>query len=356
MDVIKQVNGTVNDGLQAINGNRIASVVLGLFLALYASLAAPNLPSSVTKIFKNPFFKLGFMFLIAYMATKDTSVAIITAVALLVTLQTLSAHETTDAVVSVVNSKINSKIENFAAIPALATNNKYDDFLDYNLTNSDEHIYNSSGSRSSPASVSSADSVASKSSGNKSDKNAVEAKQHVFRQQLGGDTYNLIGQEMASTMPGVNVGPELVMQQPNKPVHNPSAKNVTMKQPVAEFRQPVVEMKSPSVVMKQPVVEMKQPVVEMNQQPIVVNTSNENEEGEPSFLDLITGFNNTGNIEPFSGSSHYDIEFVEDVKVDKTSHNHQIENFNSEVVGSCGADGGVGVAVPGFDLGEFASF
>jgi hypothetical protein len=109
MDVIKQVNGTVNDGLQAINGNRIASVVLGLFLALYASLAAPNLPSSVTKIFKNPFFKLGFMFLIAYMATKDTSVAIITAVALLVTLQTLSAHETTDAVVSVVNSKINSK-------------------------------------------------------------------------------------------------------------------------------------------------------------------------------------------------------------------------------------------------------
>jgi hypothetical protein len=52
------------------------------------------------------------MFLIAYMATKDPSVAIISAVALLVTLQTLSAQKTAENVVQAVQSKV----EGFRAI------------------------------------------------------------------------------------------------------------------------------------------------------------------------------------------------------------------------------------------------
>ena len=352
MDVIKQVNGTVNDGLQVINGNRIASVVLGLFLALYASLAAPNLPSSVTTIFKNPLFKLGIMFLIAYMATKDTSVAIITAVALLVTLQTLSAHETTQAVVKVVEKKI-TNFENFAAIPALATN-KYDDLLDYSLSDSEkQHIYAGSGRSSNPSLV---EASMSASNALPLDEKEVQARQHVFKSQLGGDTYNIIGQEMASGM----VAPELVMQNSNKPLHIPGAK--MSEEEHKQGSRPSAEMRNSNMEMRQPTVEMKQASVEAKRPGLVVKNAKTNEnddDEEPSFLDLITGFNNTGSIEPFSEPPLYDVDFVEDTDKN-TSHKHQIENFNSEVViaGSCGSntDGGIGVAVPGFDLGEFATF
>jgi len=344
MDVIKQVNGTVNDGLQVINGNRIASVVLGLFLALYASLAAPNLPSSVTKIFKNPIFKLGFMFLIAYMATKDTSVAIITAVALLVTLQTLSAHETTEAVVKVVEAKINSNIEHFAAIPALDTN-KYDDLLDYSLSNSEEHIYAGSGRASNPSLV---EASMSRSNAIPLDERAIKATQHVFKSQLGGDTYNIIGQEMTKAVGG---GPELVMQQPMKPVHNPGANH-----PAAEIAQPVVQMARPAVEMAQP---KQAPIVVKKPENKKKNKKNDDDDDdEPSLLDLITGFENSGSVEPFSEATHYDIDFAVEDKSNNESHKHQIENFEPEVAvaGSCGNNVDNGVSVPGFDLGEFATF
>jgi len=79
--------------LDFVNNNKILSSVLGLFLILYAAMAAPKLPKSVAKLFDNTLFKLGFMFMIGYLATKDPSTAIISAVALMVTLQTLSSYE-----------------------------------------------------------------------------------------------------------------------------------------------------------------------------------------------------------------------------------------------------------------------
>jgi len=84
---------SVNNMLDFVNNNKILSSVLGLFLVLYAAMAAPKLPKSVAKIFNNTYFKLGFMFMIGYLATKDPSTAIISAVGLLLTLQTLSSYE-----------------------------------------------------------------------------------------------------------------------------------------------------------------------------------------------------------------------------------------------------------------------
>ena len=112
MESVKSIMQNLESGLSYIDNNKILSAVLGLFLALYAALAAPKLPKSVTLWFDNTWFKLGFMFLIAYMATKDASIAIISAVALLVTLQTLSAQRTTEAVVKA----IEAKIENFTSV------------------------------------------------------------------------------------------------------------------------------------------------------------------------------------------------------------------------------------------------
>ena len=111
MDVINQITTFLNNGLEYMNNNKYLSSVLGLFLVLYAALAAPKLPKSVTVWFDNTWFKLGFMFLIAYMATKDPSVAIISAVALLITLQTLSAQKTADALVNSVSNTVQSNLD-----------------------------------------------------------------------------------------------------------------------------------------------------------------------------------------------------------------------------------------------------
>jgi hypothetical protein len=111
MEVVNKITAFVNGGLEYVNDNKILSSVLGLFLVLYAALAAPKLPKSVTAWFDNTWFKLGFMFLIAYMATKDPSVAIISAVALLVTLQTLSAQKTADAVVNAVSNTVQTRVQ-----------------------------------------------------------------------------------------------------------------------------------------------------------------------------------------------------------------------------------------------------
>jgi len=111
MEVLNKITTFVNDGLEYVNDNKILSSVLGLFLVLYAALAAPKLPKSVSVWFDNTWFKLGFMFLIAYMATKDPSVAIISAVALLVTLQTLSAQKTADAVVNAVSNTVQYRVQ-----------------------------------------------------------------------------------------------------------------------------------------------------------------------------------------------------------------------------------------------------
>ena len=102
-----QVPSMVNESLQILD-NKYISAMIGLFLALYAGLAAPKLPKYITIYFDNPMFKLGVMFLIAYMATKDPPVAIIASVALLVSLQTLSSQKTTDKVVKAVKSKVNT--------------------------------------------------------------------------------------------------------------------------------------------------------------------------------------------------------------------------------------------------------
>ncbi len=99
MESVNQMSEYVNKGLNFVNQNKILSSVLGMLLVLYAAAAAPKLPKSIVKIFDNSLFKLGFMFMIAYLATKDPSVAIISAVALLITIQTLASREAAEVAV-----------------------------------------------------------------------------------------------------------------------------------------------------------------------------------------------------------------------------------------------------------------
>ncbi len=106
MESVNQMSDYVNKGLDFVNKNKILSSVLGMLLVLYAAAAAPKLPKSVVKIFDNSLFKLGYMFMIAYLATKDPSVAIITAVALLVTIQTLASREAAESAVKAAQAEV----------------------------------------------------------------------------------------------------------------------------------------------------------------------------------------------------------------------------------------------------------
>ena len=91
------VYDSVNKGLKIITTHQIVAAVLGMFLILYSAKAAPTLPSYLVKALDHPIVKVLFMFLIAYIASKekDPKVALITAVVLFLTIQGLSYFEST---------------------------------------------------------------------------------------------------------------------------------------------------------------------------------------------------------------------------------------------------------------------
>jgi len=66
---------------------------LKVFLALYAALAAPNLPSTLRNLFDNTIFRIFWAFLIILIATKDTGLALMLAVAFVVTLYSINKYK-----------------------------------------------------------------------------------------------------------------------------------------------------------------------------------------------------------------------------------------------------------------------
>ena len=107
MDTVNNITNYIDNVLTTLDNNKIFSSALGLFLVLYGSLAAPKLPQNVAVLFKNDIFKFLVIFMIAFMASKDSSVAIVATVGLLISLQTLSYYETNVKILEVV--EINSR-------------------------------------------------------------------------------------------------------------------------------------------------------------------------------------------------------------------------------------------------------
>ena len=75
--------------------NEHVSAALSIFLVVYAGMAAPHLPERVARLFENTVFRVLIFFLIAYTSQKNPTVAIIAAVGLMVSLQTLSRYDIT---------------------------------------------------------------------------------------------------------------------------------------------------------------------------------------------------------------------------------------------------------------------
>jgi len=92
MELLQRLVSPVEELLQVVDNNKILNSVLSLFLVLYAGLAAPKLPKKVSMLFNESWFKMIVLMLVVYMSTKDVSLAIITAVALVLSIQTYNYH------------------------------------------------------------------------------------------------------------------------------------------------------------------------------------------------------------------------------------------------------------------------
>ena len=75
-------------------------IALALFLILYAGLAAPKLPEYIARLFGSTLFKFLTIFLIAYSARSNPTIALIAAIGLMVSLQTLNRYDMNRAIMS----------------------------------------------------------------------------------------------------------------------------------------------------------------------------------------------------------------------------------------------------------------
>lgn len=92
MDTLKNVTTVAQMKLTAVLQNPYIMAVLKLALILYAAQIAPRLPTQVQSTFKNTFFKIAAISLIAYLADIDFQLAIILAVIFVLSANLLSGR------------------------------------------------------------------------------------------------------------------------------------------------------------------------------------------------------------------------------------------------------------------------
>lgn len=88
-----------SEQIDMILANPYISGALLLFLVLYSSMARPSMPDWVAKLFENPLFRLLIMFLIAFTATKNTSVALMVSLTFMITLTLISEKSVAESFV-----------------------------------------------------------------------------------------------------------------------------------------------------------------------------------------------------------------------------------------------------------------
>ena len=97
MPLINPVEKVLNRGLD----NVYINTALKVFIGLYAAFAAPKLPPSLVNLMDNVLVRIGFAFIIVFMAVRDPSIAIMIAVAFIITLQTANKYRLINTSLSV---------------------------------------------------------------------------------------------------------------------------------------------------------------------------------------------------------------------------------------------------------------
>ena len=95
-----QVNNFINNtmkGFDSLMTNPYFATVITIILAVYASLASPNLPNFLKKLFDNSIFKIIIITFIAYRANSNPQLSLLVAICFVVTLNFLAEKETKEA-------------------------------------------------------------------------------------------------------------------------------------------------------------------------------------------------------------------------------------------------------------------
>lgn len=97
-------DNTVRNYLSVLD-NEYVSAGLALFLILYAGMAAPKLPAYIANLFDYTLFKLAVFFMIVYVSRRSPTVAIIAAVAVMVSIMTLNKLKFGQEMMAVVSGR-----------------------------------------------------------------------------------------------------------------------------------------------------------------------------------------------------------------------------------------------------------
>lgn len=103
--IVKNNFDTQVDNYLGVLQNEYATAAISLFLILYAGVIAPKLPSSVLKWFDNWIVQIALFFAIVYISNKNATIALIAAIAVLVTLMIANNQITLKAVTDTVSSE-----------------------------------------------------------------------------------------------------------------------------------------------------------------------------------------------------------------------------------------------------------
>jgi len=77
--------------------NKYFTTAITVILGLYAALLGPNLPPFMQKLFSNTIFRICVLFLVVVSGNKDPKIAIMIAVAFVLTLDYLYAQQAKEA-------------------------------------------------------------------------------------------------------------------------------------------------------------------------------------------------------------------------------------------------------------------
>jgi len=108
--MLNQLESFVNKSLSFLD-NPYAKNIIKMLLVLYAGLAAPRLPSFLASLFNNALFRIVILFLIAYLGLKDTTIALLSAVAFTLSIIFLKKAETTNSIYGALQAAVDTPQE-----------------------------------------------------------------------------------------------------------------------------------------------------------------------------------------------------------------------------------------------------
>jgi hypothetical protein len=103
MDYLRSYNTEINNALTPLE-NPFLQGFLKLFLIAYGGLIAPQLPSSVLKVFQLVPVKIAILFLIVWTSNHDPAVSILVAVGLFTSLNVLAGRQAFESFVNARNN------------------------------------------------------------------------------------------------------------------------------------------------------------------------------------------------------------------------------------------------------------